>query len=219
MVFRARLRAPMSRNASVRHRRPHPSGNALPGPVLVPERLRTESHPRPPPRRHPSEIFYDWLFSSPWISPWQLYSTSRRDSLLEISDRTEMYAVCAASSIRMRNVWSAVCYLRLRAAALALRGPPTIHNCKIVGGHRPPLQLKPVSPNFSPGRATMNLIRANPGGHDAQTCRHDLHSCFGDCNWPCSNRAAAGTGRNRVDDVSGELLCDSRSRQNDGPCI
>src|SRR6059036_3162218 len=49
-------------------------------------------------------------------SPWQLYSTSRRDSLLEISDRTEMYAVCAASSIRMRNVWSYCGGLLLEAA-------------------------------------------------------------------------------------------------------
>src|SRR5207247_3733868 len=39
------------------------------------------------------------------------------------------------------------------------------------------LLLKPVSPNFSPGRATMNIIRENPGGQDAQTYGDDLYSC------------------------------------------
>src|SRR5207249_10549824 len=37
---------------------------------------------------------------------------------------------------------AAIYWLRLRAIALALRGPPRIWKLDIVGGHRPPLQLK-----------------------------------------------------------------------------
>src|SRR5213593_285439 len=63
------------------------------------------------------------------------------------------------------------------------------------------------------------ILSPKRGESNAKARSYDLRPEFRDYDYICSKGTDAGTGRNRNDDVPGDLLRYSQSRKNDGPNI